>query len=128
MCNSETLDSVKYLTFEDVNMYTQGIMNVLRMAGILRTKKLDKHAKDIFRRTNWDEKINDVSPWQPGWFGRAYIASMYSNFGKCMDYVRHKVTAMHGLVPTGVNVIANDGMAEDPEQFGKVRGVQQCCD
>ena len=91
----------------------------LKKAGVLKTPKLAHDAKDDFRTTNWQAKLADVSPYEEGWFGRAYVSSMYSSVEMCVANVKHITTPMiKGEVPTGVNTVsADDGGGMDSSEF-----------
>lgn len=88
-------------------------------AGVLKTPKLAHDAKDDFRTTNWQAKLADVSPYEEGWFGRAYVASMYSSVEMCVANVQHITIPMRkGEVPTGVNTVSSDdGGGMDSSEF-----------
>ena len=98
----------------DTNMKEQ-----LMKAGVLKTPKLAHDAKDDFRTTNWQAKLADVSPYEEGWFGRAYVASMYSSVEMCVANVQHITIPMRkGEVPTGVNTVSSDdGGGMDSSEF-----------
>ena len=100
----------------------------LQKTGIIsvKTNTLSQDAKDDFRKTNWQEKLSDNSPFSQGWFGHAYIASMYSTISQCVSYVKHITAPLHGgsIVPTAVNTVDDpEGGAMDTSQFKKTAEV-----
>ena len=85
-----------------------------------KTRELENHERDAFRKTNWQEKLSDFSAYEPGWFGRAYTASMYSSIAQCVSYVKHIAAPLQGgsVVPTAVSTLDDeDGGGMDPSEM-----------
>ena len=85
-----------------------------------KTRELENKERDAFRKTNWQEKLSDFSPYEPGWFGRAYTASMYSSIAQCVSYVKHIAAPLQGgaVVPTAVTTLDDaDGGGMDPSEM-----------
>jgi hypothetical protein len=84
-----------------------------RMATASTSIAHDKPAKDMLRKSNWPQLITDNSPGSSGWFGRAYIASMYSSTTQCVDYAKHLTSGLkEGEMPSPSATMRVDTGAE----------------